>query len=306
MPFKKKEQEEKVVRQEVRIFSKEALYRRVPYKFSVPKSVATGNYVTGQDMVIWKEQINAKGEAEFINAPLSANDLIALKMGDNPYLIKPGDFYTLHNGRKFDLTYTENSDGTIVYHNPKDYAEYNFFTRLDEVALTLNEYQKGKHYFYIENKEIEAQRRVTNREKVLAASNFIASNTSIGRMRDIALLINHMIPKEGINVETLSITQLQDKIYSVCDREPDVILKLRDGDKNDINSEILFAIKAIQASEVTYRESMYYYGNNYIGNTFESVIDFLRKPENSVRVAKIGTVTKKKDMEFEQSVSIDN
>ena len=78
MPFKKKEQEEKVVRQEVRIFSKEALYRRVPYKFSVPKSVATGNYVTGQDMVIWKEQINAKGEAEFINAPLSANDLIAL------------------------------------------------------------------------------------------------------------------------------------------------------------------------------------------------------------------------------------
>lgn len=305
MPFEKKKTEEKTVRQEVRVFSKEALYRRKSFNFAVPISARTGKYITGQeDIVKWNQVTRSNGDIEFEVVELNQKDLDRLQMGDMPYLINPGSFYPLTNGRKFDLSYIELENGLKkVYTNPKDYAEYTLFSKMEEVALNQSEYKKGKHYFYFENKEIEAEKRITKQDMVIDAYNFVRENRSISKLRDLALLLNYMLPKETIAVESVSISMLQNKIYSMCEQYPDKVLECKDVSNSNFNKERLFALKALKLKKITSRDGSYFHNSLYIGNTFESVIEFIRNPENSAKVAQIGAAVKEYDLENEKSIS---
>lgn len=265
----------------VRIFALDSLYRRRPFEFTVSKDL-NGKFVTGQQDVLTEKQILGID-------PLTAKNKEALEMGEDPYIINPDNTYALVNGRKFDLSYIEDK-GKRTYTNPKDWAEYNFFTLQPEVVFSKKDHKDHVTFFYVEDKEKEAELLLTKEDLEFEAKSFIRSNTSIRRLKDIALLINHLVKGASINPDVLTITQLQAKIYEYCKSNPSEVLLCK-GSNEDLNAENLFALKSMQIGEIVQSGSSYFYGSNkekYIGDSFESVLSWLRNKENAPQVQRIG------------------
>lgn len=265
----------------VRIFAIDSLYRRIPFEFTVVKD-RNGKFMTGQQDILTEKQMLGLD-------PVTAKQKDELEMGNDPFIINPDSTYSLINGRKFDLTYLEDK-GKRTYVNPKDWAEYNFFILQPEVIFNKKDEKKHTTFFYVEDKEKEAELILTKEDMEFEAMAFVRSNTSIRRLKDIALLLNHLVKGTSINPDVLTITTLQAKIYQLCKSNPAEVLLCK-GDKGDLNSEHLFVLKAMQIGEVVLSAGSYFYGKNkeaYIGDSFESVLSWIRNKENSASVQRIG------------------
>lgn len=265
----------------VRIFALDSLYRRRPFEFTAPKDL-NGRFLTGQQDILTEKQMLGID-------PLTAKNKEQLEMGDDPYIINPENTYALVNGRKFNLSYLEDK-GKRTYVIPKDWAEYNFFTLQPEVVFSKKDHKSHATFFYVEDKEKEAELQLTKEDLEFEAKAFIRSNTSIRRLKDIALLINHLVKGASINPDILTITQLQARIYEYCKTNPSEVLLCKGG-KEDLNAENLFALKAMQIGEIVQSGQSYFYGSNkekYIGDSFESVISWLRDKDNSPMVQRLG------------------
>lgn len=278
---------EEIVEKYVRINALTPLYGRVPYTFAAVRK-QNGQFLTGQESIITEKQMIGE-------EPLTKKNIDELQMGDNPYIINPNIVYTLRNGRKFDLSYKE-VKGKRIYLNPKDYAEYTFFEIQPEVIKTKKGFQKNKHFFYIEDKEAEARSKVTFQDKQFQANAFVREDTSIKRLKDIAILVSH-ISSYNINPDVLTITQLQSRLYDVCNTSPESILACLSDDDNNFNEERLFAIKCIRLKEIRHENGAYYYGvnNTYVGENFNKVLEWIRDPKNSSAVERLGRLVKEEE-----------
>ncbi len=276
------------VEKHVRIFAMDALYRRQPYQFTVIKD-RNGRFLTGQQDILTEKQMMGVD-------PVTAKQKELLQMGNEPFIINPDYTYALTNGRRFDLSYVEEK-GNRTYVNPKDYAEYNFFILQPEVVFSRKDYKKHTTFFYVEDQEKEAEIELTKDELWFEAMEFVRSNTSIRRLKDIALLLNHLIKGVNINPDVLSITRLQTEIYKQCKENPSELLLCK-GSEGDLNAEKLFALKALQIGEIVVRSGSYFYGKNqekYIGDSFESVLSWLKNKENSTMVQRLGALVSEYD-----------
>lgn len=272
----------------VRIFAMDALYRRQPYQFTVIKD-RNGKFLTGQQDVLTEKQMLGQD-------PITAKNKELLQMGNEPYIINPETTYALVNGRRFDLSYTEDKGGR-TYVNPKDYAEYNFFILQPEVVFNRKEFKKHSTFFYVEDQEKEAEIELTKLDIEFEAMQFVKSNTSIRRLKDIALLLNHLVRGVNINPDVLSITRLQSLIYQQCKENPEQVLLCR-GAEGDLHAEKLFALKAMQIGEIAFVSGSYFYGKNrekFIGDSFESVLSWLKNKENSTMVQRLGSLVAEYD-----------
>jgi hypothetical protein len=265
----------------VRIFALDALYRRLPYQFTVYKD-RNGKFVTGQQDILTEKQMTG-------DDTITAKQKEALQMGSDPYIIDPNITYALVNGRRFDLSYVEEK-GNKTYLNPKDWAEYNFFVLQPEVVFSRKENKKHVTFFYVEDQEKEAEYELTMVDLEFDAMQFVKSNTSIRRLKDIALLLNHLIKDCNIDPDVLSITRLQSEIYKQCKEHPSDVLLCKDND-GDLNAEKLFVLKALQLGEIQFSSGSYFYGKNkekYIGDSFESVLSWIRSKDNATSVQRLG------------------
>ncbi len=290
-------QQQNLVKKRVRIFAFEQNERTIPMRYTVPKN-ESGKFITGQQNVLSEEQMLGK-------KPVTKNQAKMLFMQENDvYVINPEKTHPLVNGRLFNLDHIVDGNGNVLYYvNPKDYAEFTFFTSLPEVTQSKNDYIKFKTLHYIEDKEVDARQRVHTRSLKFEAEKFVRSSMSIKRMRDLALLLGHLIKGVTIDPDTLSSTQLEDRIYQLCDSNPQEVLLCREGDSDRLNPERLFALKAIKIGEIVHSEGAYFYGANrqeYIGDTFESVLTWLRDDNKSSYVARIGAAVKEYDDKVEE------
>lgn len=267
----------------VRIFAFDPLYRRIPFIFTVPRN-AQGQFVTGQQDILNEKQM-------FGEEPITEKQKELLQMGDNPYIINPDHTYALFNGRRFDLSYVE-ENGKRVYLNPKDYAEYNFFILQPEVTMDKNDRREHVHFFYVEDREREAEKVITQEELQFEAMSFVKKNATAKRLREIALLMTHILPDVHIDPDHMSLTQIQAVLYELCRTNPEEVLMCRDSNAVDeLNQEKLFVLKAIQVGEIVKIGTSYYFGKKgqkYIGDTFDSIVRWVRDKENDAAVQRIG------------------
>lgn len=280
---------EDVTEKFVRINALNVLYGRVPYVFYPYKNDA-GRFVTGQESILTEKQM-------FGEEPITSKQKDELCMGEDPYIINPDNPVHLFNARKFDLSY-KTVKGKRIYLNPKDYAEFTFFSLQPEVVRIRKGFQKNKHFFYIEDKDVEAAAKITHEDLIFEAKAFVKSDTSIKRLKDIALLLTHIAKGVALNPDTLTITQLQARLYDLCNSQPEAVLQCKSSGGDDLNDEKLFILKALKVGEIVTHQGSFYYGKgktDYIGDTFDKVIGWIRDPKNSAMVARLGSIVKKYD-----------
>ena len=125
---------------------------------------------------------------------------------------------------------------------------------------------------YIDKPGLETQRRVSRKQKVLRACNFIADDPKghEGRLQMAKLL--------GKNMVNLPSADVEDYLYSIAEKHPEKIIKLYTGD--DLSLRLLF-IDARDKKVIYIKNKLYLYGDNIaLGATDDAVIEWMKLPKN--------------------------
>src|ERR1035437_1215747 len=278
-------------------------YTNIPYQYALPQSASTRQWLTGQENVItWSTKMVARpnGGEDMVWVPnkditkLSADDRRALQMGDNPFIINPGDHILVLHGYTYDNSYDaviesgEGADKEIkrVYINPKDHAELTAILAAPEspVAKSKSVYSKAKHNFYVDDKEVEAQRELDREDLEFEAAEFARKDIGSGRYSELILFLGYMIPEYKIKPEILSDTRMKALIFKACREHPDAVLKYK-GPKAE---RYVFALKAIRHGIITVDHNLNYkYGDVFLGVHLDSVVEWMSNTkENGYIVSK--------------------
>ena len=232
----------------VKVISLDKRYRKVPYPAVAPYDESTGSYYTGQEIIPGEEGSIGLSYEQMIGK----KDLLK-KQSDKygfiivPILLKKDNsveqkIHSLMHNRTFNLTL--NASGNPV--SPKDYWEFNFFTKLKTsyddmlIAPSKKEYIKGKNYFYVEDKEAEAVDSIATEEAYYNAMSFVKKNESDEKHYELALLLNYRVPNFNINPNTLTMNQLRGSIYEACRKYPDKVLECNPEQNPNIKKEAFF------------------------------------------------------------------
>jgi len=282
------------VTRSVQIVSPKKLYARTPYYYTIPVSVSTRQPVTGQESVIqWtqKRTPSANGGEQVDWVPnkdlskLSVTDRKALQMGENPYIINPLDTIVVQHGRKYNDSYTsfmyKDDNGEDVeerreYTNPRDHAELIAIQAGSEstIAKSKSLYQKSRHHFYIDDKEIEAQVELDKIELSYEAENFVRNDIGSGRFGEIVLYMQYAIPEYKIPTPgILSTTRQKEIVLKACREYPKEVLKLKSPD----STRIIFILKLISYGVITRDHNMNFkYGDIHLGVNLDSVVQWMQ------------------------------
>jgi hypothetical protein len=125
---------------------------------------------------------------------------------------------------------------------------------------------------YIDRPGLETQRRVSRKQQVLRACNFIADDSKghEGRLQMARLL--------GKNMSNLPSADVEDYLYSIAEKHPEKIIKLYTGD--DLTLRLLF-IDAKDKHVIYIKNKLYLYGDNIaLGATDDAVIEWMKLPKN--------------------------
>lgn len=287
-----KEQTTVEVTRKVKIISPKARYSNTAYLYAVPTSLASGLPVTGQESVIpWHLTTvsRANGGEDKVWVPdrditkLSAADRTKLQMGDHPFIINPAEHIIVMHGKTYDNSYNsiieKDKEGMDVevdreYKNPKDHAELTAIMAGSEtpVAKSKSEYKKTRHHFYIDDKEVEAQKELDVSDQRYEANKFMRDEIGTGRYPEMILFLGYMIPEYKIKPEILSDTRMKALIYKACEEHPDVVLKYKGPNAN----RYVFVLKLIQKKIIAVDHNMNYkYGDIPLGVNIDSVIQWM-------------------------------
>ena len=266
-----------------RLITLDPKYRKTPYPYAIPWSTSRNIPVTGQDNILSIEKM--MGER-----PLSAEDRESLQMGENTVVINPEQIYAVQHSRIFDLSYRlltkkdgEKEVSVKEYLNPRDVAEYGCFTaNKDFCAPSKKAYNKKKHIFYVEDKELEAEEELVEFDEAFEAEKFLREG-STSRWKEAVMLLNFEVKEYNLNPDVLSESMIKKIALEGAKKYPKVIMKLT----NENSEALLFSLKLLKNRIIEKRNgSDFYHGSTYIGTTIESLMDFIDKPSNATLVTK--------------------
>ena len=277
----------RVIQRKVRFISRDKRYQRTPYPFTVALSQGSGRYVTAQEHILSEAQMRGQDK-------LSDAQRHALMMGDNPYIINPDNVYMLQALRTFDLSYEVTGEGEHdrIYLNPRDFAEYSFFMTQEKVAPGKEAYQVNQHFFYLEDKEKEAEQELAKVDLQFEAESFVRGNLPLGRWKEVVMLMNYTVPRFMLDPRTMTENTLRKTVLEACRDHPRVVLMLSSKD----NASLVFVLKLLYHKLIERKNSMdFYAGETYIGSTLESVRLFTLNPQNEALVTKWGRIIEQKE-----------
>lgn len=291
-PKSKKTVSDKVFVQKVRLVSKDNRYTRMPYQFTVAKSTSSDKFVTGQENILTPDQMYGKESAKITNEQKRA-----LQMGAYPHIIHPDNVYPCKHLRTFDNSYkmTGPDPEDKEYINPRDHAELTFFMQqTDLVAKNKAEYQKNKHYFYVEDKEKEAAEELQNIDLKWEAESFVRTKMSSDRFKDIILLMNFEVPGFNMDPKVMTIASIMSTVYKACAEHPNVILKLAAKD----SAQLMFVLKLLYHKIIERKNNTdFYAGETYVGSTLEALKIWCAQSDHTQLVTKWGTLIESKERE---------
>lgn len=125
---------------------------------------------------------------------------------------------------------------------------------------------------YVDRPGLETQRRVSRKQQVIKACNFITDDPKghEGRLQMAKLLGKHMSNLPSADVE--------DYLYQVAEKHPEKIIKLYTGD--DLSLRLLF-IDARDKHVIYIKDKLYLYGDNIaLGATDDAVLEWMKLPKN--------------------------
>lgn len=214
--------------------------------------------------------------------PVDSHGDIILKekeLNSDEYWIKETDVFTITDGQVFDLNDKVDAAVWEAIKNcsliaPDLYAKDAFGDSLINGNNSRDPEKRryGVAELYIDRPGLEAQRRVSKRQLVLKASNFIADDPKghEGRLQITKLLGKHMVNLPSADVE--------DYLYSVAAKNPEKIIKLYTGD--DLSLRLLF-IDAREKKVIYIKNKLYLYGDNIaLGATDDAAIEWMKQPKN--------------------------
>ena len=253
----------------VRLIAKDGRYKKQPYPAIPVKDDAMGTYITGQHIIPGiPETENNLTSAEM----LGKKELTVKKKNKFPFVINPDNPTHMFHMKKYNLSQKSNGD----YIHAQDKAHIDFFLLQKFVAPSLAEFRKGYHYFYIEDKEKEANDSISKQDRIYKAMKFVKEHTSIRSLEDIALYLNFKIKKFNIPTKVLSKIQLEEKIMNACKTHPDFVSECF----SKWAKEIMYVLKLVDYDIVSLKNGAFYDGSTFIGNTPESILAYIRDDDN--------------------------
>lgn len=286
-----KDQNEVTVTRRVKIITPKARYSNIPFHYAIPQSKQSRQFLTGQnEVVLWdvKKVSAANGGEETVFVPnkditkLSASDRRLLQMGDNPYIINPGDPILIIHGYEYDNSYRSivEKDGDFdkeverVYLNAKDHAEITAILSWPDspVAKSKSDYVKNKHHFYVDDKEVEAQKQLDKDDMEYEAQEYVRKDLGTGRYPEMVLFLGYMIPEYNIKPGLLSDTRMKALINKACKEHPATVLKY----KGPNGVRYVFVLQLIQKGIIVVDHNLNYkYGDMHLGVNIDSVIEWM-------------------------------
>lgn len=265
-------------KRDVRIVSIDNRYMKESYKAVAVYDESVGNYITGQhydftDPTTSPETHLTKEELEGV-----------VKISDEkrkryPYIIMAEDrIPIIHLSR---LNVGIRDDGSPE--NFKDFTLYEFIKRQNSI-VSLNKLKivTGQHYFYFEDKEAEANVKVSNFKLKFQAQQLINENCSIANQSNIALLLNYKVEGLNINPKILSPARLEEALYDAIDKYPEKVISCFDKKAKDE----LFILKSVYYNAIQKNGKSFTDGDIFIGDTIEDVLAFIKTKEGSIASSK--------------------
>ena len=283
-----KEKVELTVTRRVKVITPKGKYTSYPYRYTVPFSTSRRLPITGQeDIIVSPDQWTGKEK-------LTASQKEKLQMGNNPFIIDPAVPIVIIHGYIYNDDYVtvvekddKGKDKEIerTYKNPKDHAELTALLANPEspVAKSKLEYNKNKHNFYIEDKEVEAQAEIDKYDLAYEAEQFARKDLGTGRWAELIILLGHEIPEYKIEPGLLSDAKMKAYVLRGCKEHPDVVLKMKGVDA----TKTIFVIKLLKYAIISRGKNMeYFYGDLHVGHTFDSIKGFMETHQNAQIVTK--------------------
>lgn len=202
------------------------------------------------------------------------------------YYIPENEVFTIVDGQTFDLD------------NPRDKAIWEAIKNCNMIAPerwaknakgdylidgTTDRKSRSPRYglaeLYVDRPGLEAQQRVSKRQLLRQALNFIYDDERgyEGRVLSCRLLGRHM--------EGMPDSEVTDFLCSIAEKDPNKIIALYTGD--DTSLRLLF-VEARDKKVIIYKNKIFTYGDNIVlGATDEAVVTWMKQPNNQSIVALI-------------------
>lgn len=253
----------------VRIISKDKRYRLQAYK-DVPALREDWNtYITGQHIVPNDPSThgNLTKEQMIGQKPLTNEQSMRF-----PFVINPENPILIVHMQS--LVLTKNADGTYLM--PRDKALYDYFRLQSFIAKSETEYQKNRHFFYIEDELESAHVKTSKRDRIFKAQKLVRESESRDRIKDIALLLTHKLTGFELDIAKTNYDVILDKVLDKCESEPEVVEACFG---RGAQEELLVA-KLHMHRIITRKGASFFDGEDFVGDGITGVVTFMRSGSN--------------------------
>lgn len=249
---------------EVRIVSVDKRYRKSSYPAIPYFDPELRTYVTGQHIDPSDPSTKGNLTSDEIKNPEKMSAERRLKF---PYIIKYDDTINIQHLKKYNLTLDANGE----FNNVQDAIYMAFIMHQHIVAKCQSDVRKGRHLFYVEDKEAEAEKKIETRELRFKAESKIYG-MRYNELKDVALMLNYYEKSVNLSIDNLSETQLRNGILDTCEKFPKSVLNCFEKNAEDD----LFILKVIDKKGIIRKGTGYYDGNVHVGDDVPAIRAFLK------------------------------
>lgn len=260
----------------VKLIAVDNRYKDTPYPFRCILDDSIGTYLTGQ-------HVDPGDPDTFDNLTVEEMTgqqiLSPEKKRRFPFVINPLNRINFNNRQVFDLS----KDKQGNYINPKDASMVNLIRKYTWfVAVSKNDIQPKKHFFYIHDEVFEAEQKVTKADKVYEALKFVREGLTDDGLFDVALVLSYKLKEFVFNHNEYNKVVLKDKILEVCEKKPEKILEC----KSEGHLDEVFILKLTIHDIIKRKGTDLYDGGKFLGKDLYDLRKFMKQEEN------IGIVSK--------------
>ncbi len=242
-----------------------SVYGKVGMKYRIQpcKNPATGEYA---DCV---KSVDSHGDIRLTDEERNSGKVF-IKESDT-FEIVDGTTYDLNNPRQKAIWEAIKHCPLIAQERWAKDAKGNYL-----IDGTMGWKNKSPRYgiaeLYVDRPGLVAQQRVSRKKKIHDAAQFIYTDDRgyDGRVMKARLL--------GKNMTSMPDADITDYLLEIAERDPDKIINLYTGE--DISLRILF-MDGKDKHVIIYKNKVYSYGDVVLGATEDSVISWMRTPENA-------------------------
>ena len=174
---------------------------------------------------------------------------------------------------------------TFDYDNEVDRIDWEWIVHNKEIVASRAETLKSEvALFFVDNYEQEQKEKVSLRELRLKAGNLVNKMSEVERLQVMRLF--------GADASYLKPFEISEFLYDKAENFPEMLIQ-RANDQNA--KEKIFIMDAVKANAIVHDEAtkVFSYGSMKIGTTLESVISWIKDPENKDLVREIDLAIKK-------------